>query len=167
MKSLLKKINNKLLLFTLIGVFVGIVLLAGTEGAIKATDTPEFCASCHVYEHVITNFESSNHASLKCNDCHAPTDSKIAKYMFKSVNAVTHGYKTTIGASNIPTIIEASEKSKEIIEKNCISCHEPGLENISHGAKDTCIGCHRQVPHQKGDYRPAEWFEPGDFDFNR
>lgn len=167
MKSLFKKINNKLLLFTLIGVFAGVVFFAGTEGAINATDTPEFCASCHVYEHTITNFNNSNHASLNCNDCHAPTDSKLAKYTFKGINAVSHGYATTIGASSIPDVIHATAKSREIIEKNCISCHEPGLENVIHGMEDSCISCHRQVPHGKGDFRPKEWFEPGSFQFNR
>lgn len=167
MKNLVKKINNKLLLFTLVGVFVGIVFFAFTEGAINATDTPEFCASCHVYEHVITNFENSNHAALKCNDCHAPTHSKVAKYTFKGINAVSHGYATTFGASSLPDVIHATDKSMEIIEKNCISCHEPGLQNISHDSKESCISCHRQVPHNKGDFRPSEWFEPGNFKFNR
>ncbi|OIJ17588.1 nitrate reductase [Anaerobacillus alkalilacustris] len=167
MKKLLEKLNKKLLLFTLVGVFIGIVGLAVTEGAINATDTPEFCASCHVYERTITTFNNSNHAALNCNDCHAPTDSKIAKYTFKGISAVSHGYMTTIGASKIPDVIHATAKSREIIEKNCISCHEPGLQNISHDAKGSCIDCHRQVPHMSGDFRPDEWFEPGNFEFNR
>lgn len=154
-----------MLLFTLIGVFTGIVLLAVTEGAINATDTPEFCASCHVYESIITTFESSNHANLKCNDCHAPTDSKLAKYTFKATSAIGHGYMTFFG--DIPDVIHVTDNSMEIVEKNCLSCHEAGLENISHEAKGSCIDCHRQVPHMKGDYRPAEWFEPGSYHFNR
>lgn len=166
MKGLLQKLDKKLMLFTLIGVFVGIAFFATTDGAINATDTPEFCASCHVYESTITNFEASNHATLNCNDCHAPTDSKIARYTFKAKNAISHGYMSTFGASKLPDVIHATEKSMDVIEKNCISCHEPGLQNVSHEAKSGCIDCHRQVPHDAGDFRPDEWFEPRQFDFN-
>lgn len=166
MKNLLSKINKKLLLFTLIGVFAGVVLFAGTAGSLKATDTPEFCASCHVYESTITHFNESNHANLNCNDCHTPNDSMLGKYTYKAKSALGHGYMYTVGTDKIPNVIHATEQSREVVEQNCISCHEPSLKNIDHDAKDSCVDCHRQVPHGKGNFKTDEWFEPQDYDFN-
>lgn len=166
MKGLLKKINKKLLLFTLLGAFIGIVAFVGTTSTLKATDTAEFCASCHVYESTVTHFQESNHANLKCNDCHTPNDSMLAKYTYKAKSALGHGYMYTVGTDKIPNVIHASAKSKEVVEQNCISCHEPGLENIEHDAKDSCVDCHRQVPHGKGNFKTSDWYEPQNYDFN-
>ncbi|WNF37124.1 NapC/NirT family cytochrome c [Bacillaceae bacterium IKA-2] len=166
MGEMLRKLDKKLLLFTLIGIFVGIVLFAGTAGTLKATDTADFCASCHVYESTINNFKQSNHANLNCNDCHTPNDSKLGKYTYKAKSALSHGYMQTLGASKIPTVIHATESSKEIVQQNCVSCHEPSLQNVDHGgAYDSCIDCHRQVPHGKGDFRSQEAFEKKEFFF--
>lgn len=162
----LKRLDKKILLFTLIGVFVGIVLFAGTAGTLKATDTGEFCSSCHIMGTVYETFSNSNHASLTCNDCHLPNDNYVSKLTEKAKAGMGHMYMNTLGASKIPDVLHATENSQEIINKNCISCHEPSLTNVEHsGAYDSCIDCHRQVPHNKGDFRPAEWYEPKEFFF--
>ncbi|OIJ12034.1 nitrate reductase [Anaerobacillus arseniciselenatis] len=162
----LKLLDKKLLLFTLIGVFLGIALFAGTSGTMKATDSGEFCSSCHIMGTAFETFADSNHASLSCNDCHAPRDSVVSKMAFKAKAGASHMYMNTLGASKIPDVLHANAKSQQVINDNCISCHEPGLQNVDHsGAHDSCIDCHRQVPHNKGDFRPAEWFEPGQFHF--
>lgn len=163
---MLKKLDKKLLLFTIIGAFIGIALFAGTAETLKATDTAEFCASCHVYESTVTHFQESNHANLKCNDCHTPNDSKLAKYTYKAKSALGHGYMYTVNSDEIPDVIHASDSSKEVVQKNCISCHEASLENVVHDAKGSCIECHRQVPHGKGSFKSEDWFEPNNFDFN-
>lgn len=162
----LKRLDKKLLLFTLIGVFVGIVLFTGTAKTLKATDTADFCASCHVYESTVDHFRDSNHASLNCNDCHTPNDSAIGKYTYKAKSALGHGYMYTVGSDNIPNIIHASKSTKEVVQENCISCHGPSLENVEHDAKDSCIDCHRQVPHGKGSFKSDDWHKPQNFDFN-
>ncbi|MCT8136328.1 NapC/NirT family cytochrome c [Anaerobacillus sp. CMMVII] len=165
MGKLLKRLDKKILLFTLAGVFAGIVLFAGTAGTLKATDSGEFCSSCHIMGTVYETFANSNHASLSCNDCHAPRDSVTSKLMFKAKAGMGHMYMNTIGASKIPDVLHATADSQEVINQNCISCHEPSLQNVSHDVKDSCVDCHRQVPHMKGDFRPADWFEPKEFYF--
>ncbi len=162
----LKMLDKRLLLFTLIGIFAGIVLFAGTAGTMKATDSGEFCSSCHIMGTAYETFADSNHATLSCNDCHAPRDSAVAKMAFKAKAGMGHMYMNTLGASKIPDVLHATAESQDVINENCISCHEPGLQNVDHaGAYDSCIDCHRQVPHNKGDFRPAEWFEPKQFNF--
>jgi len=93
-----KESNNKLILFILLGAFIGIVLYAGTVTAIKATDTGEFCSSCHVMDTVYEAFTQSPHARLDCNDCHAPTDNIANKLMFKARAGLGHIYMNTLGA---------------------------------------------------------------------
>ncbi len=162
----LKRLDKKITLFILIGVFVGIVLFTGTTGTLKATDTGDFCSSCHIMEKAFETFTDSNHAALSCNDCHAPRDSIVAKLAFKAKAGMGHMYMNTLGASKIPDVLSATANSKEVINQNCISCHEPSLENIEHDAKETCIACHRQVPHNKGSFKSAEWFKSGNYNFN-
>lgn len=166
MKERRRLINKRALLFILIGVFVGITLFAGTAGTMQATDSPEFCSSCHIMDEAYQSFTESNHASLSCNDCHAPSDSLTSKLAFKAKAGASHIYMNTLGSDQIPDVIHAKEESREVIEANCISCHEAGLENVEyHDVKEGgCIDCHRQVPHGNGVYKPADWFESGNYD---
>ncbi|MCE7792076.1 NapC/NirT family cytochrome c [Salipaludibacillus sp. CUR1] len=168
MSAKLKKfrLDKRLLLFTVIGIFLGITFFAGTAGTMKATDSGEFCASCHLMETAYESYSASNHATLSCNDCHAPRDSTTSKMAYKAKAGASHVYMNTIGSNNIPNVIHATAESKDVINANCIDCHETGIKNVAHdGAYDSCIDCHRQVPHGKGDYRPDEWFEPQSFQF--
>jgi len=152
-----KESNNKLILFILLGAFIGIVLYAGTVTAIKATDTGEFCSSCHVMDTVYEAFTQSPHARLDCNDCHAPTDNIANKLMFKARAGLGHIYMNTLGASSIPDVLHATESSVEVVNKNCISCHQHTIDNVAHDSKGTCIGCHRHVPHGLGIFKSADW----------
>jgi len=161
----LKKFDKKMLLILLAGIFAGIVLFAATAGTLNATDTAEFCASCHVYESTINHFNNSSHANLNCNDCHTPNDSLLGKYTYKAKSAVGHVYMTTLGASELPDVIHASSDSKEITQQNCLNCHSQSMKGVALDARDSCIDCHRHVPHGKGDFRPADWYETGEFSF--
>lgn len=161
------RLDKKILLFTVIGAFIGIALFAGTATTLEATDSGEFCSTCHIMERAYESFASTNHSVLKCNDCHLPHDNTVTKLTFKAKAGMSHMYMNTLGANKVPDVIHAKEKSTEVALQNCIRCHEPSLENVSahEGASGTCIDCHRQVPHGGGDFRPADWFEPGKFYF--
>ncbi|MFN7249414.1 MAG: cytochrome c3 family protein [Anaerobacillus sp.] len=152
-----KESNNKLLLIILFSAFIGIALYAGTVTAIKATDTGEFCSSCHVMDTVYESFSRSPHGKLDCNDCHAPTDNIVNKMVFKAKAGMGHIYMNTLGASKIPDVLHATESSVEVVNQNCISCHQYTLENVAHDSKGTCIGCHRQVPHGLGIFKSPDW----------
>jgi cytochrome c nitrite reductase small subunit len=47
-------------------------------------------------------------------------------------------------------MIRAEEKTKDIVQANCIHCHEDSVENIVMGAQEFdryCWDCHRDVAH--------------------
>ncbi len=51
---------------------------------------------------------------------------------------------------NIPTMIRAEEKTKEIVQENCIHCHEDTVDAMLAGAQPLdryCWECHRSVAH--------------------
>lgn len=150
-------IDKKLLLF--IGVFAGIVASVATVKVLAYTDSPEFCASCHIMESAYTSFMDSTHAELACGDCHLPHDSMVNKYVFKAKSGIGHVYYNTLGEEDIPNVLLPTEGSKEAINGNCIECHESTLQNVSHDAKDNCSDCHRAVPHGKG-FKTEEFNHP-------
>lgn len=155
-----KRVDNKLLLLLSIGVLAGILLTVGTNAAIHATDTPEFCSTCHVMNIAAESFSESSHAHLECNDCHTPHDSFAKKIIFKTEAGFHDIYVNTFKSEEIPTVFHANEKTKVVVQQNCISCHQSTLQNVSPTAKDSCIDCHRYVPHGKGRFEHADWFEP-------
>jgi cytochrome c nitrite reductase small subunit len=57
-------------------------------------------------------------------------------------------YAFTTG--NIPVAIRASDKTKSIIQDNCVRCHKEKVESILTGAQPFdryCWDCHRTVAH--------------------
>lgn len=141
-------IDKRLLL--LMGLFVGIVISTVTVKTLAYTDSPEFCASCHIMTDVYVSFTDSTHAELACGDCHLPHDSLVNKYTFKAKSGIGHVYYNTLGAEKIPGVLHPTEGSKEAINHNCMSCHKSTLDNVSHDAKESCTSCHQYVPHGKG-----------------
>jgi cytochrome c nitrite reductase small subunit len=159
-KKMLKKllgIDKKMLLF--IGVFAGIIVSVVTVKTLAYTDSPEFCSSCHIMTEVHDSFSDSNHAGLACGDCHLPHENMVDKYTYKAKAGMTHVYFNTLGEAKIPKVLHATENSEEVINENCISCHENTLDNVSHDAKDSCSSCHQAVPHGKG-FKTEDYFKP-------
>jgi cytochrome c nitrite reductase small subunit len=141
-------IDKKILIFG--ALFAGIVLSVITAKTMAYTDSAVFCKNCHIMTPVYESFMDSTHTKLSCNDCHLPHENMAKKLVFKGKAGMGHVYYNTLGTSKIPNVFHATENSKEVINDNCISCHEKTLENVSHEAKDSCSSCHRQVPHGKG-----------------
>ncbi|MCD8511579.1 MAG: NapC/NirT family cytochrome c [Bacillus sp. (in: Bacteria)] len=125
------KLDRKLLLFTVIGAFIGIALFAGTATTLEATDTGEFCSTCHIMERAYETFSNTNHSVLKCNDCHLPHDNTVSKLTFKAKAGMSHMYMNTLGSNQVPDVIRAKEESTEVVLENCLRCHEPSVENVS------------------------------------
>ncbi|MGF7184715.1 cytochrome c nitrite reductase small subunit [Desulfitispora alkaliphila] len=121
-----------------------IVLYVGTGFAMKATDEAAFCGSCHVMNEAVRTYEQSVHASISCNDCHAPHDT-IPKMAFKAKAGAKDIYKNTTG--NVPDVIHATNETRDIVNDNCLNCHEMTNKNVAMDSKDYCVDCHRHVPH--------------------
>jgi cytochrome c nitrite reductase small subunit len=156
LKKLLAIDKRVLLVAALLaGVFLSVV----TVKTMAYTDSPGFCQNCHTMESVYTSFIDSTHAELQCNDCHLPHESVAGKLFFKGRAGMTHVYYNTLGTEKIPDVIYATERTIKVINKNCAECHASTLDNVEHDSKDSCISCHRTVPHGK-DFKDDHFDEP-------
>jgi len=126
---------------------LGVLLVAGIAGAwaMQATDQAAFCGSCHSMDTSFWTFGKSGHAKLACNDCHAPQN-LAAKIPFKAQAGTADVWATV--SKNIPDVIHASKLHKDVIQANCVRCHQPTLETVAMDAKPWCVDCHRSVPHK-------------------
>jgi cytochrome c nitrite reductase small subunit len=144
----LLRIDKKVLI--VVALLIGVALSFSTVKTMAYLDSPVFCQNCHTMQSVYTSFVDSTHAELQCNDCHLPHKSEVGKLFFKGRAGMTHIYFNTLGTEKIPDVIGATERTKAIMNDNCISCHQSTVSNVSHDAKDSCISCHKTVPHGKG-----------------
>jgi len=157
----LRSSRGKMAMFAVGGVVAGVILGGASMELIDQTDSPEFCNSCHIMDSAFGSFQESNHAHLDCNDCHAPTDGLLlVKLSFKARAGAGHIYYNTIGRGSIPDVLHATTDSVEVVNNNCISCHEPSIQAVNHASKENCADCHRSVPHGRGMFRPEDWHEP-------
>lgn len=146
-------------LLVVIAVFAGILISVLSAKTLAYTDSPDFCSSCHIMDDVYDSMMASTHAGLSCSDCHLPQDNIFNKYTFKVKSGLSHVYYNTIGTSKIPDVLHANTASQEAIDSNCISCHEQTVLNVDHAAKDSCMDCHREVPHGKL-FKTPDFYEP-------
>jgi cytochrome c nitrite reductase small subunit len=132
---------------------LAVAIVAGTlmyvsNFAVYLGDDPTACNNCHVMDAAYEGwFHGPHKLWAKCNDCHTP-HALIPKYITKSLNGFNHVSAFTLG--EIPTAIRAKESSREIIQENCVRCHEPTVATIPEsqmGADRYCFDCHRDVAH--------------------
>lgn len=143
-------LNRWKLLFFLIIAFFGIT--GGTYGAIAATSTNTFCASCHEMGPEAVTHQYTSHSQVKCVDCHIKP-------------GVTNTLKSKIGAmkelySHVTTVPNPIYPHKQVADVNCIECHSrnrmvtaTGDLVVNHDghieAEIACITCHAGVAHAK------------------
>lgn len=92
-----------------------------------------------------------------CVECHLP-HSFIPKWIAKAESGVGHAYAFTFKLDELPTYLSANEKSKKIVQQNCIECHSKVAENAinattipEHTGKNalSCVSCHQDVGHKR------------------
>lgn len=120
-----------------------------TDAVSYGGSAPETCANCHVMD---SQYESWYHGAhenwAKCTDCHLPHDNFVAYYAEKGRQGAKDVYAFVTG--EIPFAIRATDKTKGIVQENCIHCHEDSVETIVMGAQPFdryCWECHRDVAH--------------------
>jgi cytochrome c nitrite reductase small subunit len=139
-----------------IGLIISIAALLVALGVFAyATDftaymgsNPTTCNNCHVMDSAYESWYHGGHAKVAvCGDCHVPHDF-IPKYAIKAYSGYRHVSAFMLG--HIPDAIRAKQYSKDIIQENCIRCHEETvstmLENIADFDRQ-CYDCHRDVAH--------------------
>jgi cytochrome c nitrite reductase small subunit len=142
---------SKLLFFIAIG---AAVLALGffvyvTDAPAYGGSAPETCANCHVMDSQYENWYHAPHQKFTaCVDCHLPHENVVAYYLEKGRQGAKDVYTFTTGT--VPVAIRASEKSKDIIQSNCVRCHQKTVESVVMGAQPfdrSCWECHRDVSH--------------------
>ena len=136
----LRRPSAKYSLMTLLvgGFIAGILFWGGFNTAMEATNTLEFCVSCHemrdtVYQEYKKTVHYQNRTGVRaiCSDCHVPKDwtHKRMKAADSRECRNCHSFEGMNPAKQQPRAQQPHSKATE--------------------RKQTCIDCHKGIAHQK------------------
>jgi cytochrome c-type protein NapC len=176
--AILKKPSAKYSLLTLlvVGFFSGIFFWGGFNTAMEATNTLEFCISCHemrdtVYQEYKETIHYSNRTGVRatCPDCHVPKD--WMHKMARKIQASQEVYGKIMGTIDTPEKFEAKRlelaehewaRMKGSQSRECRNCHSfdgmdvekqktraSKMHKIAMDENKTCIDCHKGIAHKK------------------
>lgn len=175
--QLLRKPSAKYSLLTLfaVGFFSGIIFWGGFNTAMEATNSMEFCISCHemrdtVYQEYTQTIHYSNRTGVRaiCSDCHVPKDwvHKVARKTQATFKELPHKVLGTIGtpekfeAKRMELATNEWNQMKATDSRECRNCHSfdgmdvkkqrPRAQQEHDQAKKegkTCIDCHKGIAH--------------------
>jgi cytochrome c nitrite reductase small subunit len=138
------------------GLFCNIIVISKAPSYLS--DEPEVCINCHVMIPQYSTWERGSHGRVaKCNDCHVPHDNIFNKYFFKAKDGTRHSYMFTFRLE--PQVIQIKDAGKEVVQGNCIRCHENIIHPVSvrpitnkpimEAGDGYCWRCHKETPHGK------------------
>ncbi|WP_424942691.1 NapC/NirT family cytochrome c [Aliiroseovarius crassostreae] len=157
------------------GIFVaGIIFWGGFNTAMEATNTKDFCISCHemedfVYQEYKGTIHDVNRSGVGavCSDCHVPKD--WTHKMIRKIKASKELWGKMVGTINTEEKFEAKrlhlamnewERMKATDSRECRNCHDfqsmmpefqrprarqQHLNAMKTG--QTCIDCHKGIAH--------------------
>ncbi len=135
-----------ILVLALLGLGAGAFLAFGPPQLLAKSETPEFCASCHVMEAQYEAwFHQGAHRRKQCVDCHLPYDNLASHYVWKSIDGMRD--VVVFHSGRVPDPIVISEHGKRVLKANCIRCHEATVDMIS--TERNCWDCHRRLVHKR------------------
>jgi cytochrome c nitrite reductase small subunit len=149
------KIPVIILLAAIFGLGAYIIYISNAVSYLS--DEPETCINCHVMNpQYATWFHSSHRERATCNDCHVPHNNVFNKYLFKAKDGMRHATMFTLRLE--PQVIFIKEAGIEVVQNNCIRCHNDLITDRKMLAKTksfdhfrtegrVCWECHREVPH--------------------
>jgi cytochrome c-type protein NapC len=170
---------------------VGIVFWGGFNTVMEATNTEEFCVSCHemknnVYKEYKDTAHYNNRSGVRatCPDCHVPKP--WVHKMVRKIQASNELYHKALGTIDTKTKFEAKraelaqhvwDSMKKTDSRECRNCHEFGaMDYMKQGRRGmeahqkgfdegkTCIDCHKGIAHRLPDMHgidPAVVVGPG------
>lgn len=164
-----KKVFSKLFsifLFLLLTLFaIGFYTFYNAKGASYLSNASESCNNCHIMNEVYNDYLAAPHskkvkgeARATCVDCHLP-HSFVNKWIAKAQSGLGHAYAFTFKLDKLPTNLTANEKSKKMVQDNCIRCHADyasaaiNATTMTNPHKDSslsCVSCHNGVGHKRG-----------------
>lgn len=153
--------NWKVPVIFLLAIFVGLFsyIFYISRAYSYLSDKPETCVNCHIMIPQYTTWQHSSHSRVaNCNDCHVPHNNVIRKYLFKAADGMRHATIFTLRME--PQVITIKEAGKNVVQENCIRCHQELIYKVNLGKKDICNvsnhcsndgrlcwDCHREIPH--------------------
>lgn len=174
----LRKPSAKYSAFTLlaIGIAAGIIFWGGFHTVVEATNTEQFCISCHEMEkNVYVEYKETIHYTNRtgvravCADCHVPKE--WGPKMVRKIMATRELYGKAVGTIDTREKFEAKRlelaerewarmKANNSLEcRNCHSLESMDPEKQKQRAKrphllavknnETCIDCHKGIAHHK------------------
>jgi len=110
---------------------------------------PSTCNNCHVMDAAYENWYHAAHQRFAdCNECHLPHQNIVVYYLYKGYSGMKD--VLSFASGSYPVAIRAEPLTRQIVQKNCIRCHEGTVNNILAGAQPfdrQCWDCHRTVMH--------------------
>jgi len=174
----LRRPSAKYSVFTLlaIGIAAGILFWGGFHTVVEATNTEQFCISCHEMEkNVYVEYKETIHYTNRtgvravCADCHVPKE--WGPKMVRKILATRELYGKAVGSIDTREKFEAKRlvlaerewarmKANNSLEcRNCHSLESMDPEKQKQRAKrahllavknnETCIDCHKGIAHHK------------------
>ncbi len=180
-KPIFGLMSRKVLFGTTVGValffmVVGVIFWGGFNTAMEATNTLEFCISCHemeenVYQEYKKTIHYSNRSGVRatCSDCHVP-DPWVHKVVRK-IQASKELLHKALGTIDTPEKFDKKRLElaqnvwramKTTDSRECRNCHHFDSMNPEDQKKrsrkqhvngmkagNTCIDCHKGIAHKK------------------
>ena len=166
-----------------VGFVCGVLFWGGFNTAMEATNTLDFCISCHemrdnVYQEYKTTIHYSNRTGVRayCSDCHVPKD--WGHKMMRKIQASQELYGKIMGTISTPEKFEAKRlelathewaRMKASDSRECRNCHSfsamdiekqkaraSKMHKLGQEDKKTCIDCHKGIAHRKPKNMPEE-----------
>ncbi|HTN66209.1 MAG TPA: NapC/NirT family cytochrome c [Burkholderiaceae bacterium] len=163
--------------------FAGILFWGGFNTAMEATNTLEFCVSCHemrdtVYQEYKETIHYSNRTGVRavCSDCHVPKS--FGKKMVRKIQASNEIWGKITGTIDTKEKFEAKrmelathewDRMKAGGSIECRNCHnfdamsselqkQTPYKKHMKAKQDgqTCIDCHKGIAH----HLPKEYVDP-------
>lgn len=139
-----------------VAVLIGILFGVGgytfkyAEGLSYFSSDPKACVNCHIMRKEYDSWQkSSHHAAATCVECHLPA-AGISKLIAKAENGYHHSVAFTL--QNFHEPIQIKQKNSDILQNNCVRCHEDLTHGIAGGFSKNqevtqCVHCHATVGH--------------------
>lgn len=157
-----------------VGFVAGVMFWGGFNTAMEATNTEQFCISCHemeenVYKEYKDTIHYSNRTGVRaiCPDCHVPKD--WVHKMARKIKASNELYHKIMGTVDTPEKFEEKrlqlarnvwKAMQETDSRECRNCHDytsmdytkQGRRAVARHIKGfdegkTCIDCHAGIAH--------------------
>lgn len=129
------------LVFTAVSAF----LLAGPPQLLAKSESPAFCAGCHVMEEQHTAWSHAGaHRRVRCVGCHLPNDNAANHYVWKAIDGMKDFVYFHTGMVSERIVLTAH--GGKVLQSNCIRCHEHAVSQMD--TTRECWSCHRQLRHR-------------------